>query len=119
MHEKNLAREDGQPSAEHGDLPRPATGPSVRFTSGPWRVEQAAGGWYRNRRTVAAKFYSSPGVFDGRDIVAEINGPDSDVAEANARLIAAAPRMFERIERLAADGDAESLAIMEVVYGRS
>lgn len=37
--------------------------------------------------------------------------------EANARLIAAAPRMFDRIALLAADGDLEAIAILESVNG--
>ena len=40
-------------------------------------------------------------------------------ALANALLIAAAPRMFARIEALAKDGDAEAASIVEAVNGRS
>lgn len=43
----------------------------------------------------------------------------SGETQANARLIAAAPRMYARIEALAADGDPEAMAIMEAVSGRS
>lgn len=39
--------------------------------------------------------------------------------EANARLIAAAPRMYARIEMLASEGDAEAQEIVEAVNGRA
>lgn len=44
------------------------------------------------------------------------NGPEN---AANARLIAAAPRMFSVIERGASAGDVECIAIVEAVNGNA
>ncbi len=43
----------------------------------------------------------------------------SDEDKANARLIAAAPRMYEKIESIARTGDAEAIAILEAINGNS
>lgn len=49
--------------------------------------------------------------------------PDGEIihtrTEERQRLIAAAPRMFDRIATLAAAGDAEAIAIVEAVNGRA
>jgi hypothetical protein len=44
--------------------------------------------------------------------------PSEEECQANARLIAAAPRMYERIAMLAKGGDVEAQAIVEAVNGR-
>lgn len=61
---------------------------------------------------------SGNGVYGGTS-VALVFGNDQQTCEANTRLIAAAPRMFAVIERGAAAGDDECIAIVEAVYGRS
>jgi len=54
------------------------------------------------------------------DAVAMVNLARAEhAAHCDARLIAAAPRMFDRIAKFAADGDVESIAIMEAVNGRA
>lgn len=86
---------------------------------GPWELRQAVNGCGdcgiiapgRSRafdRVVIAEVFAS----------IDFEGERSPEAPANARLIAAAPRMFAVIEKGAAAGDAECIAIMEAVNGR-
>lgn len=82
-----------------------------KFTPGPWVLNPTGG---------------TPMIgFDVRDggpllpIVSVVHGYDTDEARANARLIAAAPRMFDFVERAALAGDSEAIAIVEVVNGRA
>jgi hypothetical protein len=70
-----------------------------KHTPGPWRVNERTGvalGMYGHN--ISASHYSSPGVTSGRDSICEVSGPHRD---ANARLIAAAPEMYEALLKCA------------------
>lgn len=71
-------------------------------TPGPWRVERAEGGFYRNRRTVRSDEHSRPGVTDGRDCIAEVHRETEARAAADAELIASAPTLHRENELLRA-----------------
>lgn len=72
----------------------------MSHTPGPWKYEKRNGmaGRY-HPFNVSANFYSTPGCVDGRDQIAEIVSP-KEHAEANARLIAASPRLLEACKAL-------------------
>lgn len=83
-----------------------------KHTPWPWRVNE-------HRQVVAPNGF----------VVADVRGPtngssgkerreEAAFCDGNARLIAAAPRMFAVIEREAAAGDPECIAIVEAVNGR-
>lgn len=83
---------------------------SAKHTPGPWVID-----WNLSRLDV----FSS----DGARLVASLrrsafsDGLDKS-AIANARLIAAAPRMYAVIEAGAKAGDAECIEILEAINGR-
>jgi hypothetical protein len=91
---------------------------SAQFTPGPWQSEHRRGphGMW-NTEVFCAKgeaiatvcWYPMP----------TVNGVTGTYREANARLIAAAPRMFAVIEAGAKVGDAECIAIVEAVNGNA
>lgn len=93
--EKDHARLGELPSAEHGDLPRPATSPSVsRFTPGPWDagpIAKSDGEWllWAADPDSGLVYDKYPARITG---VAKICGTPR--AAANARLIAAAPDLL-------------------------
>lgn len=75
-----------------------------------------------------AKHTKGPWTYTNRDGIAEVHGNAGDVllwedveggeeAHANARLISAAPRMYDRIVQLAESGDAEANSILEEING--
>lgn len=81
------------------------------FTRGPWEVRR--NGPYVDRvggGTVARAYAEGCAAKTREDKAQEL---------ANARLIAAAPRMFDHIAALAAEGDVEAIAIVEAVHGRA
>ena len=114
-----------------------------KHTPGPWAVYYRAGGvgWPGGIVTESPLYdHERPEVVPGemwnRCMVARFHINDFDRLahvysdrsvsfatlpehDANARLIAAAPRMYDRISLLATDGDAESIQIMEQIHGRS
>jgi len=51
--------------------------------------------------------------------VALVNGRKSPEIEANARLIAAAPTMYDFVASKAASGDTVALVIMEMINGHA
>lgn len=67
-------------------------------TPGPWEMAEA-GSWAGGKRTSMEYFVRRPG--DDVAIASEIIDPANDDApsEANARLIAAAPELYEELER--------------------
>lgn len=68
-------------------------------TKGPWEADDCEG-------------YSIWRVFaPGRIILAQVVG-DSAETDANARLIAASPTMYEYVARKAAEGDADAARII-------
>ena len=78
-----------------------------KHTPGPWDASAVGNG---AEFEITSDGWFVAVAFDG------VNGQQN--AEANARLIAAAPRMFTVIEAGAKSGDAECVAIVEAVYGR-
>lgn len=71
----------------------------MRHTPGPWKFEKRSGMAGRSHPfNISANFYSATAV-DGRDQVAEIVSP-REHAEANARLIAAAPELLQALKDL-------------------
>lgn len=88
------------------------------FTPGPWAVDplypqdvQSACG-----AEIASTFDEHE---EGQEWVIRGNRfVCAEQAEANARLIAAAPTMAAFIQKYADAGDAEAIAIMEAVHGR-
>lgn len=86
-----------------------------KHTPGPWRVGE--GGMPSRLNVWAGAAYQIAQVkrFPAADDVRQIQA-DAE-AEANARLIAAAPRMYDRIVQLAASGDAEANSILEQING--
>lgn len=84
-------------------------------TPGPWKVEgRAAVSAHHNAGDPRMEFW----------ICEEINGDRRPGATTgrpidNARLIAAAPTMYDFVQRAAKDGDADAKAIMEAIHGRS
>ena len=86
------------------------------FTPGPWTVERGSFG--------VGRYIAGPdGVAIAR--MASNTTPEmmsrerAGIHEANARLIAAAPRMYDFVRRAADAGDTEALAILEAAHGRS
>lgn len=77
-----------------------------KHTPGPWTV----GSELRFDR------FGGPTIKAGATVAVVMSG--SGHAEANARLIAAAPRMFAVIEKGAVSGDPECIAIVEAVLRR-
>lgn len=77
-----------------------------KHTPGPWNI-----------------YFNSQDDFVIRKMFAD--GQESHVVArchsgaANARLIAAAPRMYEKIESIARTGDADAIAILEAINGNS
>jgi hypothetical protein len=84
-------------------------------TPGPWAVRVEFG-----VSCIRPADYKSKGYGSGYAPIAKVIG-DKRIGqqEANACLIAAAPRMFDRVYKLAEDGDAEAISIMEEVNGNA
>ena len=90
---------------------------SAAFTPGPWilNLPDPMERPFARDATVRAKSWGYIAT-----IGIDTSLPHWDKPQrANARLIAAAPRMFAVIEKSAAAGDAECLAIVEAVNGRA
>jgi len=90
---------------------------SAQHTPGPWKWWDKSTGRperYDLCKLIAANGKRIFGGYGGEGFSAIGKTPED---EANARLIAAAPRMFDRIALLAADGDLEAIAILESVNG--
>lgn len=99
-------------------------GPTPKFTPGPWLAHEellTPGGLHVTGR--------SPSVRKGQHIIAEVtrflnhrlNENSCREAEANARLIAQAPEMFESLRRIAIEGDIspESITLAREVLLRA
>ena len=85
------------------------------FTPGPWFTED-------NDRAISSNAVTGIALVNMANIRYGWDGPDFVTAShraANARLIAAAPRMYEKIESIARTGDAEAIAILEAINGNS
>ena len=68
---------------------------TTKHTPGPWVVEK---GWNGDRPTITAKV-SKTQVIDNRGLIADLeHTPLIEHAQANARLIAAAPAMYEALK---------------------
>ena len=88
----------------------PHGGCRVKHTPGPWRYVRENGSPTTGQHMIAG---AVPGY------LAQLRDCGSGDVTANARLIAAAPRMYARIEMLASEGDAEAQEIVEAVNGRA
>jgi len=87
---------------------------AVGHTKGPWEAQEPDTGKEPGIGIIAANLGG---------MVAWVgytgaNFRKPETAKANARLIAAAPRMYDRIAKLAVDGDAEAIEIMEAINGK-
>ena len=72
---------------------------TTKHTPGPWVIEK---GWNGDRPTITAKV-SKTQVIDNRGLIADLeHTPFIEHAQANARLIAAAPAMYEALRMLIA-----------------
>ena len=100
----------------------------TKFTPGPWKE-------CRNGDCTCGHVWSIPGDFpvctvqvprepiavahenmaDAPDVIYQSITPE--MCAANARLIAAAPTMFSFIEKMAAGGDTEAIALMGAING--
>ena len=78
----------------------------AQHTPGPWHLECHTG--------EIRIFPPSP----ERCGIAELNGTN-ETSQANARLIAAAPTMYEYIRKKAGEGDSEAVGIWEAVNAHS
>lgn len=88
------------------------------FTPGPWKVGYDDGSGIDHEKgcfTITAAKCTQTVVWSG-DSFGMVYGVRNF---ADARLIAAAPRMFDFIAAKAADGDSEAQAIVEVINGRA
>lgn len=84
-----------------------------KHTPGPW---EAMGNWVRS------PMHQPEGLPRGVQIAECRDGyflPHTPEAKANARLIAAAPSMYDYLRRKAADGCREAQEIMEVINANS
>jgi hypothetical protein len=72
----------------------------ARFTPGPWRVSAASDG------QMGKPIMASGGHVIGFAIDLPLNEALAAVQKANARLIAAAPELYEALERINDTGDA-------------
>ena len=84
-----------------------------KHTPGPW---EATGNYVRS------PMHQPEGLPRGVQIVECRDGyflPHTEEAKANARLIAAAPSMYDYLRRKAADGCREAQEIMEVINANS
>jgi hypothetical protein len=80
----------------------------MTHTTGPWTFEQSHGKSVHGSECVGFVVSDKTNV---ADVVASYNIPP-DEAEANGRLIAASPRMYDYIKTQADKGDADAAAII-------
>lgn len=88
------------------------------FTPGPWfssHRESVYGGYRTEIYTEDGEVVATAAWY-ARKLNETTMTTDRD---SNARLIAAAPRMYVRIEALAATGDTDALNILEQINGHS
>lgn len=91
------------------------------FTPGPWTFSQD--NQFGDTRFYVAQQEGAPytpNYSDVATLIAETcSGDRVAVQQANARLIAAAPSMYDYLRRKAADGCREAQEIMEVINANS
>lgn len=81
---------------------------TTKHTPGPWVIEK---GWNGDRPTITAKV-SKTQVIDNRGLIADLeHTPFIEHAQANARLIAAAPAMYEALRVLTSEINLSTLNI--------
>ncbi|MCS7821924.1 hypothetical protein N0019_26590 [Pseudomonas aeruginosa] len=78
-------------------------------TPGPWEIERYSDGLIQIVGGIRA-------VSDHEEHVTTVVEAVTRGDEANARLMAASPRMYDFIARLAADGDNEAAEILESIH---
>lgn len=87
-------------------------------TPGPWRVEEGERLIWGNCQDDAPRISGGYPVAEARTKWQSGNWakrPDADEAQANARLVAAAPTMFSYVQERAEEGDPKAIAIMEKI----
>ena len=85
---------------------------SDEYTKGPWYV---GSGTYECRNIYSVASVTDDEGFTYQPIVATAEDDGIDCWDANARLIAAAPTMYEYIASSASNGCAEARKIMEAI----
>lgn len=92
---------------------------SSKHTPGPWEVSHGGHG-SPHGFVIDEYFVLNRTVADDVAIAADIVDPATQMpSEANARLIAAAPTMYDFVQHAADHGDANAKAILEAIHGRS
>lgn len=85
---------------------------TTKFTPGPWYVGSGA---YEGRNIYSVASVTDDEGFTYQPIVASAEDDGIKCWDANARLIAAAPTMYEYIASSASNGCAEARKIMEAI----
>lgn len=85
---------------------------SDEYTKGPWYV---GSGTYEGRNIYSVASVTDDEGFTYQPIVASVEDDGIKCWDANARLIAAAPTMYEFIASSASNGCAEARKIMEAI----
>ena len=85
---------------------------TTKFTPGPWYVGT---GTYEGRNIYSAASVTDDEGFTYQPVVATAEDDGINCWDANARLIAAAPTMYEYIASSASNGCAEARKIMEAI----
>ena len=85
---------------------------TTKFTPGPWYV---GSGTYEGRNIYSVASVTDDEGFTYQPIVASAEDDGIKCWDANARLIAAAPTMYEYIASSASNGCAEARKIMEAI----
>lgn len=85
---------------------------SDEYTKGPWYV---GSGTYEGRNIYSVASVTDDEGFTYQPIVASVEDDGIKCWDANARLIAAAPTMYEYIASSASNGCAEARKIMEAI----
>jgi hypothetical protein len=86
-------------------------------TPGPWSVKRGEGR-YSDQLYVESNIHSTPTVISGKDQIVQLTSFRDDhgrEVEANARLIAASPSLFDYVARKASEGDPEAVKLVEAV----
>lgn len=109
-----------EPKVGAGEPESTATTPPVgRHTPGPWRAVYDHDMGRVDRVRGADKVDVAVPLSDTADVAVPTWGPRSAAEiNANAHLIAAAPRMYDRMVKLADSGDVEATEIVEAIHGR-
>lgn len=93
-----------------------------KHTPGPWHVEDDGFGHLSVRSGNARDIGRGTVLYIASEVGGLRRGPnfeDRSEQQANARLIAAAPTMYDFVQLSADHGDYNAKAILEAIHGRS